>query len=82
MVRDPVCLMELDPRNAKAVAEYGGRTYYFCSEQCQEEFLARPETFLDKAQALDWHTDGDSSSGAKKYQLGAEANKAFAHFAW
>ncbi len=36
------------------------------------------DPFLDKAQALDWHTDGDSSSDAKKYQLGAEANKAFA----
>jgi len=52
MVRDPVCLMELDPRKAKAVAEYRGRTYYFCSEQCKEKFLARPQTFLDKAPGM------------------------------
>jgi len=49
MVRDPACLMELDPRNAKAMAEYKGRSYYFCSAQCKEKFLARPETFIDKA---------------------------------
>jgi uncharacterized protein (TIGR00725 family) len=52
MVRDPVCLMELDPRDAKAVAEYRGRSYYFCSEQCKEKFLQRPETFLDKAPGM------------------------------
>jgi len=52
MVRDPVCLMELDPRDAKAVAEYKGRSYYFCSEQCKEKFMARPETFLDKAPGM------------------------------
>lgn len=52
MVRDPVCLMELDPRNAKAVAEYQGRSYYFCSEQCKTEFLRRPETYLDKAPGM------------------------------
>ncbi len=47
MARDPVWLMELDPRNAKAVAEYRGRSYYFCSAQCKEKFLARPEAFID-----------------------------------
>ncbi len=52
MVRDPVCLMELDPRNAKAVVEYGGRTYYFCSGQCKEKFLAQPQTYLDKAPGM------------------------------
>jgi len=52
MVRDPVCLMELEPRNAKAVAEYEGRSYYFCSEQCKERFLKRPQTFLDKAPSM------------------------------
>ncbi|MCF6282067.1 MAG: YHS domain-containing protein [Candidatus Polarisedimenticolaceae bacterium] len=52
MAHDPVCLMELDPRKAKAVAEYKGRTYYFCSAQCREKFLARPEIFLDKASGM------------------------------
>ena len=52
MVRDPVCLMEFDPHRAKAVAEHKGRTYYFCSDRCKEKFLARPETFLDKAPGM------------------------------
>ena len=49
MVYDPVCLMKLNPRNAKAVVEYQGRSYYFCSTQCKEKFLSQPEAFLDKA---------------------------------
>jgi len=52
MIFDPVCLMKLDPHRAKAVAEHKGRTYYFCSAQCREEFLARPEMFLDKAPGM------------------------------
>lgn len=32
MARDLVCLMELDPRDEKAVAEYKGHSYYFYSE--------------------------------------------------
>lgn len=26
--------------------EYGGRTYYFCSEECKAEFQKRPEKFV------------------------------------
>jgi len=52
MVRDPVCLMRLDPREARAVAEYQGRSYYFCSPQCKEKFLAQPEIFLNKAPGM------------------------------
>lgn len=52
MVNDPVCLMELDPRNANVVAEYRGLTYYFCSDNCKEKFLQQPGTFLDKAPSM------------------------------
>lgn len=52
MPHDPVCLMELDPLKAKAMSEYKGRTYYFCSEQCKEKFLAQPETFINKAPGM------------------------------
>lgn len=52
MIQDPVCLMELDPRKAKAVAEYKGRSYYFCSEQCKKKFLAQPETFINKVPGM------------------------------
>ncbi len=52
MVRDPVCLMELDLRNAKAVVEYKGRSYHFYSTQCKEKFLTRPKAFIDKAPGM------------------------------
>jgi YHS domain-containing protein len=29
-------------------AEYQGRTYYFCSEECRTEFLAKPAKYLPK----------------------------------
>ena len=42
---DPVCGMTVD--RAKAVAkEFGGRTYYFCSNHCLHAFEADPEKHL------------------------------------
>lgn len=52
MIRDPVCLMELDPRNAKAVAEYKGHSYYFCSVSCKNDFLQQPELFLGNSASV------------------------------
>jgi Cu+-exporting ATPase len=45
MVRDPVCGMDIDPTTAAANAEYGGTTYYFCSQGCHDRFVAEPERF-------------------------------------
>ena len=43
---DPVCGMKVD--RAKAVTkEFGGLTYYFCSDQCLHAFEANPEPYLD-----------------------------------
>jgi P-type Cu+ transporter len=44
-VKDPVCGMEIDPTMAAASEEYGGETYYFCSENCHQQFVATPERF-------------------------------------
>lgn len=52
MMRDPVCLMSIDPRTAVAMVEHGGRTYYFCSTGCRDKFLAQPALFLDKAPGM------------------------------
>jgi hypothetical protein len=42
---DPVCGMKVD--RAKAVIkEFGGQTYYFCSNHCLHAFEADPETYL------------------------------------
>jgi YHS domain-containing protein len=48
MVRDPVCLVQMDPDEAEFVTEYRGQTYYFDSEDCKEEFDADPSNFAGK----------------------------------
>lgn len=46
MVKDPVCGMEVDPGSAPFRLEHGGRTYYFCSRHCMEEFSKDPRKYL------------------------------------
>jgi len=45
---DPVCGMEVDPKTAAGSSEYQGKTYYFCSQGCLEDFKEDPESFLAK----------------------------------
>ena len=42
---DPVCGMTIDPSLAAGQAEYGGRTYYFCSEHCLHRFNVDPAAY-------------------------------------
>ncbi|MGE0652290.1 MAG: YHS domain-containing protein, partial [Alphaproteobacteria bacterium] len=51
LAKDPVCGMDVDPHTAKFCAEFGGRTYYFCSAGCEAKFKADPERYLTKADA-------------------------------
>lgn len=46
-VRDPVCGMTIDETDAVATSTFDGRTYYFCSKDCKEEFDANPEDYVD-----------------------------------
>jgi Cu+-exporting ATPase len=48
MAKDPVCGMNVDPGSAKHSAEYGGHTYYFCSQGCKTKFVADPVSFLSE----------------------------------
>ena len=50
MVKDPVCGMEIDPKDAAATSEYEGTTYYFCAVACKERFDAEPAKFLGGAE--------------------------------
>jgi Cu+-exporting ATPase len=45
MTTDPVCGMDLEESQAKASTEFEGKTYYFCSEACHEEFETSPERY-------------------------------------
>jgi Cu+-exporting ATPase len=44
--KDPICGMNVDPGSAKHSAEYGGRTYYFCSQGCKAKFAADNASYI------------------------------------
>ncbi|GAB4364461.1 MAG: hypothetical protein Kow0060_21590 [Methylohalobius crimeensis] len=52
MVLDPVCRMQIFPREAQATEIYRGRLYYFCSPGCQERFLQEPEKHAPDVSAM------------------------------
>jgi len=45
---DPVCGMAVAPGAGTLTAEYGGRTFHFCSPTCRERFLQDPEKFVNR----------------------------------
>ncbi len=48
---DPVCGMEVDEVRAETLgltSVFKGKTYYFCSEECKEEFDNNPEKFIEE----------------------------------
>jgi Cu+-exporting ATPase len=42
---DPVCGMEVDPQDAAATSQVGGKTYYFCAKSCKARFDADPSAY-------------------------------------
>ena len=44
-VKDPVCGMEIDPKQAAASEKYQGKTYHFCSTACHDKFKAEPSKY-------------------------------------
>jgi Cu(I)/Ag(I) efflux system membrane fusion protein len=52
--RDPVCRMNIDEDRAKAegnVREYKGKSYFFCTAECRDDFGKDPERYLKSAPA-------------------------------
>lgn len=43
--RDPVCGMDVDPRNTVYRSDYDGSVYFFCSAACLDKFEADPHAF-------------------------------------
>lgn len=46
MVKDVVCGMEIDPKEAAGKSEYRGQTYYFCAPGCKRKFEATPQQYV------------------------------------
>lgn len=49
MVKDPVCGMMIDDKNAAGSSEYQGKRYHFCSKDCKQEFDENPEDYVNQA---------------------------------
>lgn len=47
-VKDPVCGMIIDEKDAVGFSHYKGNTYYFCAEVCKEEFDNNPTLFVNE----------------------------------
>jgi YHS domain-containing protein len=43
---DPVCGMHIESDEAAGTIEYGGKTYYFCSQTCYDAFEADPTAYV------------------------------------
>lgn len=50
-VRDPVCGMTIERDRASGSAEFGGRLYHFCSEECLRTFEASPQDYAKEGAA-------------------------------
>jgi len=46
MFKDPVCGMDVSPKEAAGKSEYKGTTYYFCGPGCKRDFDKSPEKFV------------------------------------
>jgi Cu+-exporting ATPase len=44
-VRDPVCGMMIEQKDAKGTSSYQGTTYYFCATECKETFDREPAKY-------------------------------------
>ena len=44
-VKDPVCGMMIAEADAVATVDHGDSTYYFCSQDCAEEFRESPDDY-------------------------------------
>lgn len=49
MATDPVCGMQVEDENAVLQVEYNGKTFHFCSSECQEVFQTDPEPYAKAA---------------------------------
>lgn len=49
MPRDPVCGMSVKDNKDSLRSEYGGQTYYFCSDRCKSEFDRNPSAYASSS---------------------------------
>lgn len=43
--KDPVCGMDVDPSHASHKVDHHGKTYCFCSKECEKKFKDKPQQY-------------------------------------
>lgn len=56
---DPVCGMQVETANAPATAVHAGRTFYFCSDRCREQFMKDPHQYAHAGTTGGEHMEAD-----------------------
>lgn len=69
-VLDPVCKMSVDAEKAKYSCELDGKTYYFCSPHCKEEFVSNSGKYLKKPGLIKRFIDWLAAENKKTYGSG------------
>lgn len=57
MAIDPVCGMEVVDEDKALKVTYEGRTYYFCSEDCRDEFNEAPDEYTGQRAGVHFEED-------------------------
>ncbi len=65
MVTDPVCGLEVNPREAPYTSTYQGHTYYFTDPDCKRMFDENPEAYASEGMPQRAKTYGGQSAGSK-----------------
>jgi YHS domain-containing protein len=58
MAVDPVCGMEV-AKDKAVTYEYEGKTYYFCSETCRDQFAADPMAYMKETMEKEMPAEGE-----------------------
>ena len=64
--KDPVCGMTIKEKDSIITSSYKGVSYYFCSEQCKEDFDKDPEEVLTMKAAREKTTERERSVALEK----------------
>lgn len=59
--KDPVCGMTVDPVHAAGSVGHAGKTYFFCSQHCEQRFSANPNDYLRPSPTANQAAITDSS---------------------
>jgi YHS domain-containing protein len=51
MTTDPVCGMKVNEKESEFHTQFAGRKYFFCSDNCRQEFESEPDAYVETAAA-------------------------------